>query len=68
MADLFKITGLWASESKTGEKYLKGTVSLPSGTKLDVLIFKNKNKSSDKHPDYLLNIGNFKRRNQKGDE
>lgn len=68
MADLFEITGLWVSESKSGEKYMKGSLSLPSGTKLDVFIFKNKNKTTDKQPDYKLSVGNLKSRERKGEE
>ena len=46
---LVRLTGLWLSESKAGEKYLSGSVSPPS--RLLVLPNAHKQKASD--PDYI---------------
>lgn len=48
---MIELTGLWLNESKSGEKYFSGRLG---GGK--VLIFKNKHKSEDKHPDYRMYV------------
>lgn len=60
---LLNVTGLWISEGKDGSTYLSG----PMGS-VRILIFKNKKKSSDKHPDYYLCFGqNESREKEKKD-
>ena len=52
MSEMIQLTGLWLNQSKTtGEKYFSGNLG---GAK--VLIFKNKHKTEEKHPDYQLYI------------
>ena len=51
MNDMIQLTGLWINKSESGEVYMVGYLG---NTK--VLIFKNKFKTDDKHPDYTLNI------------
>lgn len=58
--NMIPLTGLWLSETKDGEKYFSGTL----GTGAKVLIFKNKFKKEDSHPDYQLYIGQNKKQDQ----
>ena len=55
--ELIEITGLWASKTSDGEKFLSGSLG-----RARILIFKNGFKTSDKHPDYRMYI--TKRRKQ----
>lgn len=48
---MIQITGLWLNKSRNGETYMKGRIN-----GVDVLIFKNKHKTDEKHPDYQLYI------------
>lgn len=48
---MINLTGLWAGESKSGKKYMKGSLGMAQ-----VFIFKNDKKRSDKSPDYFLCI------------
>ena len=49
---MLNIMGLWTSTPKNGGKnYLRGVIG-----KVQVLIFENENKKSEKHPDYNLCI------------
>lgn len=49
MENMENIGGLWLQESKNGIKYFSGKINNQK-----ILIFKNKNKKSDNHPDYLI--------------
>lgn len=50
MADQFiKISGLWLNESSKGEKYFSGYLG-----NARIMIFKNKSKKEDNHPDYNM--------------
>lgn len=51
-SDMAYIGGLWLNESKAGEKYFSGSFGIGAR----ILIFKNKNKESDNHPDYNMYI------------
>lgn len=51
MNNMIQLTGLWINTSANGESYMVGYLG---NTK--VLIFKNRYKTDDKHPDYTLNI------------
>ena len=51
MNDMIEITGLWISKTKTGEAFFSGYMG-----NAKVLIFKNKYKESDKHPDYKMYV------------
>ena len=52
MSDLLNVTGLWMNKTKSGETYMSGSLG-----NVNVLIFKNKNKKTEKHPDYTLMFG-----------
>ena len=49
MSEMIKITGLWKGKDKNGSTFMSGTMG---GVK--VLIFANKYKEEDKHPDYIM--------------
>lgn len=49
MNDLKNTGGLWLQVSKNDEEYFTGKIG-----EQKILIFKNKQKKSDKHPDYLV--------------
>lgn len=49
MEKLDNIGGLWLQTSKTNVKYFSGKI----GNK-KIIVFKNKNKKSDKQPDFLI--------------
>ena len=48
---LIKIGGVWENKTKAGDTYLAGTFGFAK-----VLIFANKYKETDKHPDYNVYI------------
>ena len=43
------LCGLWENVSSKGEKYLSGSLG-----NMKIMIFKNKNKSTEKQPDYRV--------------
>ena len=51
---------LWKRESKGGEKYLTGTLkfadAVKPGQEVQVIIFSNKNKKMDNHPDLRVYV------------
>lgn len=47
------IGALWLNESKKGAKYMSGMVEV-NGVKQKIVVFKNKYKEEDKHPDYRI--------------
>lgn len=48
---LIPLGGLWLNTSRDGKtKFMSGNVN----SRVKVLIFKNKNKKTDKHPDYNM--------------
>lgn len=47
------IGALWLRESKNGNKYMSGVVEI-DGQKHPIVIFKNKYKEQEKHPDYRI--------------
>ena len=47
------IGALWAKESKKGEQYMSGYVEI-NGAKVDLIVFKNKQKREEKQPDYRI--------------
>lgn len=49
MSDILNVTGLWANKTKSGETYMSGNLG-----NVNVLIFKNKRKTTEKQPDYML--------------
>lgn len=49
MAQLEKIGALWVNQDKNGNEYMSGTIG---GKK--VIVFSNKYKNEDKHPDWLI--------------
>ena len=48
-----EIGALWKNEGRN-QKYLAGHVKLPDGTEQKVVIFSNKNRSSDKAPHFRV--------------
>ena len=48
-----KLGALWLKTSKAGNKYLQGTIYTEKG-EIKIIIFKNKTKKQDKHPDYFI--------------
>ncbi len=46
---IIQICGLWLNDAKDGSKYMKGRLG-----NVDILIFKNRNKTAENHPDYQL--------------
>lgn len=56
---MVQLTGMWLNESASGEKYMKGKLN---GN--DVLLFKNKHKTEDKHPDYVLYLAPYQKREE----
>ena len=51
MADMVELGGLWVNESKDGDKYISGYLG-----NAKLLIFKNKFKEEDNHPDYKMYV------------
>lgn len=49
---LIQITGLWLNEDKNGNPYFTGYMG-----NAKLLIFKNQYKEEEKHPDYIMSIG-----------
>lgn len=46
---MLTLCGLWKHTSKTGKKYMSGTLG-----GLNILLFKNEKKRTDKSPDYSI--------------
>jgi len=44
---------LWLNEAKSGQKYMSGVVEIDGNT-YKIVVFKNKYKEQDKHPDYKI--------------
>lgn len=49
--DMLQLGGLWVNETKKGEKYMVGYLG-----GLRLLVFKNKYKKEDKHPNYIMYV------------
>jgi len=49
-----KIGALWLNTSKSGTKYMSGSVEI-DGVVTKIVVFKNSYKEEDKHPDYVIN-------------
>ena len=47
------IGGLWLKTSKAGNKFMSGSIEI-EGNKHQFIVFKNKHKDSEKHPDYVI--------------
>ena len=47
------IGGLWSRVGKTGNKYMYGNIEI-EGKKHKFVVFENKYKREDKHPDYQI--------------
>jgi hypothetical protein len=63
-SDLIHVCGLWSSESRTGAgEYLTGSIG-----GLRLFVFRNRRKESDRHPDYVLCVGQNQRREQRRDD
>jgi uncharacterized protein (DUF736 family) len=59
MSDLINLGALWLNESKNGEKYMSGYLG-----EARLVIFKNKHKEEDKHPDYKVFIAKGKKQEE----
>lgn len=49
-----ELGALWLKTGKTGEKFLSGIINLADGTEQKVLVFPNRHKKTDNHPDYRI--------------
>jgi len=58
-SDLVEIGALWIGETKTGEMYLNGKMG-----RAKLLVFRNKFKDTDRHPDYKVYVTNPERQDQ----
>lgn len=47
------IGALWLNKSKKGQRYMSGQIEI-DGKKHKIVVFKNKYKDEDKHPDYRI--------------
>lgn len=47
------IGALWSSTTRNGDEYFKGQIEL-DGAKVSIIVFRNKRKSLEKHPDYQI--------------
>ncbi len=56
-SDLVEIGALWISEARTGRAYLSGRLG-----NARLLVFRNKFKETDKHPDYKVFVANTEKR------
>ena len=50
------IGGLWLKTGKTGNKFMSGSIEI-EGIKHKFVVFENKYKREDKHPDYQIYPG-----------
>lgn len=50
-SNLIQLSGLWLNESSNGDTYMNGYLGSAR-----LLVFKNKHKTEDKHPDYVLYV------------
>lgn len=66
-----KIGALWLKESKKEDengkkmKFMSGVLE-SNGKKTEIVVFKNKNKTTDKHPDYEMYLS--EKRGQKAEQ
>ena len=44
---------LWTRESKTGEEYMTGEVTV-DGKKIEIVVYRNGYKEEDRHPDFRI--------------
>jgi uncharacterized protein (DUF736 family) len=49
-----KIGALWLNSSKSGVKYMSGSVTI-DGVTTKLVVFKNNYKEKETHPDYVIN-------------
>ena len=52
MTNLIELTALWERKNKNGELYFTGKLG-----KMNLLIMKNKFKKEEKHPDWIVYVG-----------
>lgn len=62
MADLMQVSGLWKNTSANGDTYLSGKL----GPNVRILVFKNKYKTQENHPDYQVYFAPVERRENEG--
>ena len=53
MNDLEEIGALWSKRDKNDEPFLSGQIEV-NGEKKKILVFKNKHRKEDKHPNYRI--------------
>jgi len=59
-SELVEIAALWANTSKAGEKYMRGYLG-----NAELLLFRNKFKEEEKHPDFRLYVAKKEKREEK---
>lgn len=57
--DKIKLTGLWRNTSANGEEYFSGSLGSAK-----VLVFGNRYKETDKHPDLIMYLAPGKKRDE----
>ena len=62
-SNLVEITGLWINETQGGVKYFSGYMG-----NAKILIFKNKFKETEKHPDYKMYVAENKKKEEQASQ
>ena len=60
-SNLIPLTGLWKSTTNDGKEYLSGSLN----PKIRLMVFPNRYKTEDKHPDYQVFICENSKREEK---
>jgi hypothetical protein len=61
MAEMMKVTGLWANKAKDGKTYLSGRLG-----DMRVLIFPNNYKEAENHPSHIMYFAPIERQQDQG--
>ncbi len=59
MSEMIKVSALWKQKTKAGEDFLNGKLG-----DAKLLIFKNKHKKSEKHPDYIVYLAPYEKKEE----
>jgi len=73
MRKLAQVTGMWWRKSAKGQDFQVGRVKKETlieelnkinGDEVNLMLFRNNMKNTDRHPDWILTAGEVQRRNQ----